>query len=442
MSRSDRLYAPWAAVTAALAALVLAGTIRAQAPAATSTAPLAAAPAEPAAPPEAAADEVPVMLREYKEVREYKGVPIEFDMKARTQMTRILNDGKFTQPEDAKIFDGAYLFRVAELTWNENLTDLPKKRGNFKTRDLAMCGKAPDQEVHTLLNKKLLEMVSNIAISDEYHPAVRYNCMLLIGQLDQIEPAINGTGAVPLPEALVRLKQAAGDPKQIDAVRIAAMDGIVRHCELSVAEPVRRELAPMLEAIIADKKPSPVGTRDGQLWLRHRASQALAEMAAKWPEANRPEALAAFQQLLADEEAAFMFRADAAYGIGALEKTVFKNSATLRDVSMLLGQLAIGIATKAPVTDAGDVNREHLTYCLLHTNSAIKGHDPARGLAAAATEPSTRKFVVELAGKIDGLMSTANDKKAADADRANRLNDEAGRLNDWLEKSRTTLARP
>lgn len=405
----------------------------------------APAAAEAPAADSAVEDEVPVMLRQYQEVREYKGadgimMPIELNPRARTQITRILNDGKFTLADDEKIFDDYYRFRIAELTWAENITDLPKKRGVFKKQDLSMSGRAAEPDVHTRLNKKLLDVLPNIALKDAYHPVVRYNCMALIAILDQAEPAIGGVGAVPLPEALVRLKEAAADLGQIDVVRIAAMDGILRHCELEVAVPMRKELAPMLESIISEKKPSPVGTPAGQFWLRHRAAQALAQMAAKWPEANRPEAVTALQQLIGDEDAAYIFRADAAQAIGSLEKRVFKDGAALRDLSTLIGRLAIGIATKAPVPDAGKVNSENLTYCLLRTNSALKGQDPNRGLSAAAIEPSTRKFVTDLANKIDGLISTANDQRLNDSDRTVRLADEADRLNQWLEKSRTTLA--
>ncbi|HEY5316252.1 MAG TPA: hypothetical protein VIK18_27230, partial [Pirellulales bacterium] len=402
-------------------------------------------PAAEAPPAEPVVDEVPLMTREFLELREYKGpdgvmLPIELNRSARTQITRILNDGKFTLADDEKLFDDYYRFRIAELTWTENLTDLPKKRGVFKKNDLSMSGRAAEPEVHAKLNKKLLDVLPNIALKDAYHPVVRFNCMLLLGTLDQTEPAIGGVGALPLPEALVKLKEAAADAAQIDAVRIAAMDGILRHCELEVAAPMRKELVPVLQAIIAEKKPSAAGTPAGQLWLRHRAAQALTEMAAKWPEANQSDAVNALQQLVADEDAAFIFRADAAQGIGTLQKGVFKDGPALRDLSTLIGRLAIGIATKAPVPDAGKVNSENLTYCLLRANAALKGQDTGRGLVAAAVEPSTRKFVTDLANKIDGLISTANDQRLNDSDRTVRLADEADRLNQWLEKSRTTLA--
>jgi hypothetical protein len=92
------------------------------------------------------------------------------------------------------------------------------------------------------------------------------------------------------------------------------------------------------------------------------------------------------------------------------------------------------------VPDAGKVNSEYLTYCLMRANSGLKGLDPARGVLSAATEPSTRKFVEALADKIDGLIATANDQRLNDSDRTTRLKDDGDRLNQWLEKSRTTLA--
>lgn len=403
-------------------------------------------PAADAAAADSAEDELPVMIREYQEVRETKDkdgvmVPIELDRRARTAMTRILNEGKFSQPEDEAIFDGYYTFRIAELTWKENLTDLPNKRLKFKNGDLMPSGRAEDQTVHAKLNSKLVTVLPNIALSDAYHPTVRYNCMLIVASLDQVEPVFNGPPALPLPESLNALMKAAGDEKQIDAVRIAALDGLVRHCGVEVAKPARGDLVEMLMKIVKAKKPSPVGKPGGQLWLRYRAAQALGLMAAKWPEANRPETVDALQQLVTDEDAPFIFRAEAANSLGSMDKGVFNNANMVRDLSAVVGQLAIIIASKAPLPDAGKVNSENLTYCLMRTNSALKGLDQARGLAAAATEPGTKKFVMDLAGKIDGLVSTANDSRLNDSDRTGRLKDEADRLGQWLQKSRTSLAK-
>jgi hypothetical protein len=67
------------------------------------------------------------------------------------------------------------------------------------------------------------------------HPAVRYNAMLIIGDLDYKTYETTGglRPADPMPEALEVLEGELVSPVQIDAVRVAAMIGLARHAELN-----------------------------------------------------------------------------------------------------------------------------------------------------------------------------------------------------------------
>ena len=64
-----------------------------------------------------------------------------------------------------------------------------------------------------------------------YHPAVRVNAMLMIGDLNRVEQP-----PTPLPEALTVMIAAVQSDQLSDAVRATAMVGIKRHVAAGISE--------------------------------------------------------------------------------------------------------------------------------------------------------------------------------------------------------------
>ena len=68
-------------------------------------------------------------------------------------------------------------------------------------------------DVHDHLNALVLEFMKAHA-AENYHPAVRVNAMLMIGDLNRVEPT-GSAAAIPLPEALTMLLDAVKSSKPL-----------------------------------------------------------------------------------------------------------------------------------------------------------------------------------------------------------------------------------
>jgi hypothetical protein len=374
------------------------------------------------------AGEPPLMAREFQELREINGQSIFLNKTARQNVQNMLRNGTFT-PEEQKQFDEYFRYRVAELTWIENIPLLPKLRKVLKSQDLMRSGEAPDQKVHTYLNDLLLRGLTNMATNEAYHPASRLSCILIVGQLDEKEPKAFEGGAVPLPAALPKLLEVMQDSKQIDAVRIGASVGVLRHVEQGTTAEGKKLVVPALEAIVKTKTPAGISTQVGNDWLRRRAVQAIDAMAAaKWPEVNQLAMAGALQQYIDDSHVDLLARSEAAHALGQLEKGVFTGKSALA-MNGSIAALAAVISINGVSADAGKVGSEFLTICLMNTQVGLKG------VSAAATDPTAKEMVSELSRRIGDLVSVAHDKNLPDGDRNDNLKKKGEDLQEYLRKS-------
>jgi hypothetical protein len=189
--------------------------------------------------------------------------------------------------ESEKIFDGyfaSYLFPLWTQTTEKSLNDLPKERDRFVKNYLEMSAKnsAAHARLVDVTHKKLSEIVQDA----ELHPAVRYNAILIIGLLNEIEPN-RGTGTkqmpVPYVPALSTLVEELKKPGNNEAVRVGALLGISRHLEWDNSKeamtrmqpPVRKEIIDELTSIVKTDIPPAGRSAEGQTWLRRRALEAL-----------------------------------------------------------------------------------------------------------------------------------------------------------------------
>jgi hypothetical protein len=169
-------------------------------------------------------------------------------------------------------------------------------------------------------------------LKGNYHPAARCNAMLLLGQLNSREAVLIGENK-GLPEPLIYamgvMLEALDDPQQIDAVRAAALVGILRHVQLDrqlpdaqrrlvgadnrVAE--QRIVNAMLTLI--NTKQAPEGrTQGGHDWMRRRAVEILGYLGT--PGANG-EVLAALEAVMADNTSPVSLRCETAEALGRLQ---------------------------------------------------------------------------------------------------------------------------
>ena len=135
----------------------------------------------------------------------------------------ILRAGKFENAGQQNDLD-TYFKTYALARWTQ-ASALGKPLADYRKDLFNNIRQAKSGQVHDRLNDLVMEYMNNLAKSDKYHPAVRYNAMLTIGDLNSVE----GSQPVPLEGAMPILLAAVNDPKQIDPVKIAALIGINRH---------------------------------------------------------------------------------------------------------------------------------------------------------------------------------------------------------------------
>ena len=203
------------------------------------------------------------------------------------QVRRIINGSTLTGSE--LVFDGyftSYVFPQWTQTTEANLNTLPKERDKFVKNSLELSAKNP--AAHARLIDLTLREQAKIAQDAEFHPAVRYNAILLVGLLNEVEPN-RGSGVKQMPEPYVRalstLTEELKKPGNNEAVRIGALLGVSRHLEwdnskapMSPAKmqaAVRDDIISELTNIVNTKLPPAGRSAEGQTWLRRRALEAL-----------------------------------------------------------------------------------------------------------------------------------------------------------------------
>ena len=168
-------------------------------------------------------------------------------------------------------------YRLASMTQPEDryLSRLGSARADFLK--LYMDRSSP--AVRRNVIAKVLPQLEKLALSEQFHPAVRLNAVTMIGLLDA-RVGESSSPPVPSPEAYASLKKIWATADTLDAVRAGALSGIRRFAEISrrsaseesIAGEIKGEMIAILDGKAAgqDKwKP------DFDYWMKRRATQIL-----------------------------------------------------------------------------------------------------------------------------------------------------------------------
>lgn len=163
-------------------------------------------------------------------------------------------------------------------------------------------------------------------VDDHYRPASRYNAMLTISLLNDVEATIGAQATAPEPmgAALPFIVQQFEKPESLDAVRVAALLGMIRHIELENFKPTTSTpIPPALKTKIVDhfvtlaETVDPPEGRDADVhtWLRRRAIEGLAAACLTTPD---PRLVTVIENLIRDEEEPLSVRTAAAAALGRM----------------------------------------------------------------------------------------------------------------------------
>ncbi|HEX5106627.1 MAG TPA: hypothetical protein VFV87_22560, partial [Pirellulaceae bacterium] len=250
--------------------------------------------------------------------------------------------------ENRANFDAYYTwfaFPMMTQVSTEALQLLPERRNKFLRTELEVCS---DARVHAHLVSLTLDQMSRV-VQDNFHPAVRYNAMLLISCLNDQEVVRNGSERrlpEPMSRALPFILDQFRKPENSDAIKVAALIGLSRHLEwdphrldpaTAIPAGLRTEIVNELLALAQMKDPPEGRDSEGQLWFRRRAIEALGFACfAK----SDPGVAAAMDKLLTDESEPVSLRLTVAAAMGRMNYQAPVKLDTLATVKQL-GYLAL-----------------------------------------------------------------------------------------------------
>jgi hypothetical protein len=151
--------------------------------------------------------------------------------------------------------------------------------------------KSENDQVQKALTDLAYEAMRNILVAKDppYHPAVRYNAILILGMLDEQYAREGATARPPKPHARANsalaaiVKLAADDKANHDfppAVILGAVIGLERHAQLRGSLPPNnvKAMSDALIALVNQSQPILEMDREAFNWLRLRAANALATL--------------------------------------------------------------------------------------------------------------------------------------------------------------------
>ncbi|MCA9245871.1 MAG: HEAT repeat domain-containing protein [Planctomycetales bacterium] len=206
----------------------------------------------------------------------------------------------------------------SEMTQESVLGELPEKRHAFFTRYVrAAKDPAALKRVNDLTLKIVPVLIRGVTRQGkhmDFHPAVQYTAVLILGELDRELGVQFGDKQPPkpLPEALPLLFQLYMANESSDAIRGGALVGIARHAQYSVINDPNGKIGEVLLSQI--KQPLPEN-RDPSAhdWMRRIAVQILGDMGQS---GSNPEIVAEIVRLVGDKNTTMALRCAAAETLG------------------------------------------------------------------------------------------------------------------------------
>ncbi len=369
-----------------------------------------AAPANPAAPPPS-----------------FRELPIDTNAKTlKTQASRLLRSEQLGQNEQT-ILDQYYRGCVlARWSLVAEVAQLARYRSELQRRVLEYSDGYP---AHDYLVNLVLTQMREFA-KGNFHPFLRHNAMLVIGELNAVEvkPRVSPT---PLPEALKDLLEAVADPQQLETVKIAALTGVARHTRLGgIRAPAdRTAVTGAMLSVLGAPAAAANGSSVGLSWMRGQAAEVLGLLGAV---GNNGAVATAVAGVVADSELSLMSsRCLAAEALGKLD---YQGATGLNaaQLARALGQLAVDIYKAEAEASAASSRR--LRGRLVAVSTGLNGSDAQhKGVAALAT--AGQQFVATLRRSLASMLDHAADDQMDTRQKMQRIGQEANNLESELSKA-------
>ena len=262
-------------------------------------------------------------------------------------------------------------------------------------------GQARDKQFRGWLIQQVIKIMPTVA-KGNYHPIVRYNAMLTVANLNQSEAGVTSAAKrrppVPLPAAFAILQDALTSDQQIDAVRVAALTGILRHVELDpfssrpLADDVKHSLADDLLSIVQASDPPAMRDPGVHYWMRLRATEILGRLQSPDQEGKIADALG---EIVNDEQLKRRLRCAAGEAIGRTGRLPSSYVSEPTALAVAISKLA-NAASQEAVEHIGEISlvaeqQTRLEPGLMSRNKDTDVMMPPRGLGDPDEETSPRR---------------------------------------------------
>lgn len=304
--------------------------------------------------------------------------PKDFNAEKKSAAMTMITSGSMTDKDTLKAY---FLSLFSDMSNPDRARDMHRSRSQIK-KQLQSAGNAATKATHTESNNLMLVALPTLIRNQKLHPAFRYNCALLLADLDSVE-RVGPTGPVtPLPAALDKMIELLGDEKAGDSVHLAALIGFSRHAE-NADDATKAKIAKATIAYLDRLEKSDASARksDVKHWLEARAMEALGGTVTP-----TPEAVEAIQKRLADAGAPIWTRCAAAQSLGK-----FKYDANSKiDANTIFPHFKSLVET---AVDQG-LSRRELRYVLFSAKCGLVGHGetPEGSLSLLLTGDAKSQF--------------------------------------------------
>ncbi|MBC7353101.1 MAG: hypothetical protein H5U08_12140 [Thermogutta sp.] len=326
---------------------------------------------------------------------------------------RMLRDGNFSAVANGQQLFQDYYEKYFFPNWTKasNRSRLQQLRSQLIVSDLgnAARGGGPPRD---LLLQIAFRTLSDYAQNNQLDPAVRVSAVLAIGELNERERPTGGgmQPPTPLPAALPFLLNLIQDANQPDALRLAALVGLERHCACGIPDANTRDqqVIPLLRKLAGDKNVP--AERDPRIheWFRVRAIDVLAATRQAGANGENVKFLVGF---VSDENEAPSVRLAAASALGNLDYSQVQGVSPLAVVQSL-GKMVLDlcVADIQSASQSGSWDSLKPRKIAQYVGCAQQG---IRGVRSMLTGKPEDQLVGKFNTALDGITKALNDSASA-----------------------------
>ena len=313
-------------------------------------------------------------------------------------------------------------YRLGVMCLRENRSNLAKLHEEFLKELTNIVASVPElkgtqvKDFRQIVLQELLIQATPLLTTQNFY--VRLHIALLIGELNLTEENSKlGLKLDAFTPGLDTLIKVIADDKQPDAIKVVAVNGIVRLLRLGNAPfNVRTSVAEVLVSELVKKR--------GHSWYQMRLAGAMAAVDVNLDQARKPFVVDALMAVLADDERTWSVRAESARSLGRVPLPGSVNPTTVtRAVAAFALKLAKA-AQQAPPQNANDPRwkgefiRVYLAFQPLNAEDLMADKKTKAGLlnnAQAAAKPAYDLIISLVVAILHGQRLTVQQVQTLEA---------------------------